>query len=262
MSFPIITLTTDFGTDSPYVAQMKGAILSVNRDVTLVDITHAIPPQDVRQAAQVLDEIRESFPVATIHVAVVDPGVGTERRIVCCQMGRQFFIAPDNGVLSRVRFKAPPSLAVVVSNAEYWRDDVSNTFHGRDIMSPVAGHLSLGIDPRRFGELAEDLVDLDWPRPSVDNDEIIGSIVSCDSFGNLVTDISASIIESPKRSEKFCVHCRGFEIRQIVRSYANCEPGTIVGLIGSSRMLELAVVNGNAVKTMAAELGDTVRIRW
>lgn len=262
MSFPIITLTTDFGVSSPYVAQMKGVILSINRDVTLVDITHAIPPQDVRQGAQVLEDVRESFPTATIHVAVVDPGVGTDRNIVCCQMGRHFFIAPDNGLLSRVRFKSPPSLAVVLKNRDYWRETVSDTFHGRDIMAPAAAHLSLGLDPRKLGELTDELVDLNWPEPSVEGNEIVGSIVSCDRFGNLVTDISASILDQPKQSPKFVIHCRGYDIRRIVRTYGNCESGTVVGLIGSSRMLEIAVVNGNAVKSLDAELGDTVRVRW
>lgn len=262
MSFPIITLTTDFGVSSPYVAQMKGAILSINRDVTLVDITHAIPPQDIRQGARVLEEVRDSFPTATIHIAVVDPGVGTNRRIVCCQMGRHFYIAPDNGLLSRVRFKSPPSLAVVLNNRDYWREEVSDTFHGRDIMAPAAAHVSLGLDPRKLGELADELVDLHWPQPSVDGHEIAGSIVSCDSFGNLVTDISASLLDQPKQSPKFVIHFRGHDIRRIVRTYGKCESGTVVGLIGSSRMLELSVVNGNAVKSLGAELGDAVRVCW
>jgi S-adenosylmethionine hydrolase len=262
MSDPIITLTTDFGVSSPYVAQMKGVILSLNRDVKLVDITHAIPPQDVKQGARVLEEVCDAFPTATIHVAVVDPGVGTDRRIVCCQMGRQFFVAPDNGLLSRVRFRSPPSLAVALTNREYWLGDVSDTFHGRDIMAPAAAHLSLGLDPRRLGELVDELVELDWPRPSVSSNEIMGSIVSCDAFGNLITDISASLLDDPRKSGNLVVHCRGCEITQITRTYGKSEPGMIVGIIGSSRMLEISVVNGNAVKSLGAELGDAVRVRW
>lgn len=262
MSEPIITLTTDFGVSSPYVAQMKGVILSLSRDVKLVDISHAIPPQDVKQGARVLEEVCGTFPVATIHVAVVDPGVGTDRRIVCCQMGQQFFIAPDNGLLSRVKFHAPPSLAVALTNREYWLGDVSETFHGRDIMAPAAAHLSLGLDPRKLGELVDELVELDWPKPSVGSNEIIGSIVSCDSFGNLITDISASMLEEACDSKTLTIHCCGFDIDRISRTYGNCEPGAIAGIVGSSRMLEISIVNGNAVKTLKAELGDAVRVRW
>jgi len=262
MSDPIVTLTTDFGVSSPYVAQMKGVILSLCRDVRLVDITHAIPPQDVKQGARVLEEVCGTFPVATIHVAVVDPGVGTDRRIVCCQMGQQFFIAPDNGLLSRVSFHSPPSLAVALTNREYWLGDVSNTFHGRDIMAPAAAHLSLGLDPRKLGDLVDELVELDWPKPSVGSNEIVGSIVSCDSFGNLITDISASMLEEARKSQNFTIHCRGYDVTQIGRTYANCEPGAIVGIIGSSRMLEISVANGNAAKILKAELGDAVRVRW
>ncbi len=144
---PIITLLSDFGRDSPYVAAMKGVILSINRQATIVDLTHSIGPQNVRQAALVLDELARWFPPDSIHVAVVDPGVGSERRIVYAHIGEGHFLAPDNGLLSRLARRVPPSTIRTVTEAEFWLPAVSATFHGRDIFAPVAARLSLGLAP-------------------------------------------------------------------------------------------------------------------
>ena len=144
---PIITLTTDFGTGSPYVAAMKGVILSINPAATIVDISHAVPAQDIARGALVLEDTTPWFPADTIHVAVVDPGVGTERAILYARIGPQQYIAPDNGLLSRLMARTPPSLVLRLTEREYWLPEVSHTFHGRDIMAPVAARLSLGLDP-------------------------------------------------------------------------------------------------------------------
>jgi hypothetical protein len=148
MPSSIITLTTDFTTGSPYVAAMKGVILSIHPGALIVDITHDIPHQDIRQGAIVLAEATRFFPAETIHVAVVDPGVGTERRIVLARSGDQYFIAPDNGLLSGLARRNPPSTMFTVANPEHWLPEVSATFHGRDIMAPVAARLSLGLAAR------------------------------------------------------------------------------------------------------------------
>ena len=145
----LITLMTDFGAGSPYVAAMKGVILSINPSVTLVDLTHAIPPQDVREGALVLEDVAPYFPPGTIHVAVVDPGVGTDRAILYAEIGSQRYVAPDNGLLSRLSRNTPPSRIVRLTNPDYWLRPVSATFHGRDIMAPVAARLSLGLDPAK-----------------------------------------------------------------------------------------------------------------
>ena len=147
----IITLTTDFGSGSHYVAAMKGVILSICPAATIVDIAHDVPPQDIRRAALLLDDVADWFPPETIHVAVVDPGVGTDRAIVYARIGQQQFIAPDNGLLSRLAARTPPPKLIRLSEPAYWLEHVSTTFHGRDIMAPVAARLALGLDPDRLG---------------------------------------------------------------------------------------------------------------
>ena len=146
---PIITLTTDFGNGSPYVATMKGVILSINPAATIIDISHAVPAQDVARGALVLEDTTSWFPDDTIHVAVVDPGVGTSRAILYARIGRQQYVAPDNGVLGRLMARTPPLLVLQLTEREHWLPEVSNTFHGRDIMAPAAARLSLGLDPRQ-----------------------------------------------------------------------------------------------------------------
>src|SRR5208283_4756892 len=148
---PIITLTTDFGTGSPYVATMKGVILSINPAVTIIDISHAIGAQDITRGALVLEDTTPWFPDDTIHVAVVDPGVGTARSLLYARIGAQQYIAPDNGLLGRLMARTAPSMVLRLTEQEHWLPKVSHTFHGRDIMAPVAARLSLGLDPRRLG---------------------------------------------------------------------------------------------------------------
>src|SRR5437762_1245299 len=159
----IITLTTDFGVSSPYVAQMKGVILSICRDVELVDISHAVGPQNIREGAVVLADATPRFPAGTVHVAVVDPGVGTARRIVYAEIGEQRYVAPDNGLLSRLARSERPRRMVALENADYWLPQMSQTFHGRDIMAPAAAHVAGGVDPRNLGPVRDSMLMLDWP---------------------------------------------------------------------------------------------------
>jgi len=191
---PVITLTTDFGTDSPYVAAMKGTILSINPDATLVDITHAIPPQDVRRGSIVLEGVAERFPAGTIHVAVVDPGVGTDRAIIYVEIGRHRYVAPNNGLLSRLAARTAPSKIIRLENREYWLPEVSSTFHGRDIMAPVAAHLSLGVPPERLGPPVLGLIEIEWPEVRQSLKRLEGVVQEIDSFGNLITNVTAEMI--------------------------------------------------------------------
>ncbi len=262
MSRRIITLTTDFGEGSPYVAQMKGVILSLNPEANIVDISHAVPAQDVQQGAIVLKDVAHTFPAETIHVAVVDPGVGSDRKIVCANIGQQYFIAPDNGLLSRVAKASPPSEIIVLTNREYWLGEVSSTFHGRDIMAPVAAYLSLGMDPRTLGEPTKELVRLSVAEVKVAANEIKGMIVSFDSFGNLITDIPATMLAEARRSKSLTIHCGQHQVGEIVTTYSNAQPQTLIALIGSSHMLELAVAQGNAAATLGINLGDEVSVTW
>ncbi|OHB71960.1 MAG: hypothetical protein A2V70_02920 [Planctomycetes bacterium RBG_13_63_9] len=258
----IITLTTDFGTDSPYVAALKGVILSINPAVTLVDITHDIPAQDVRRGAVVLDDVAERFPDETIHVAVIDPGVGTQRAILYARIGSQQYIAPDNGVLSRLGDRTPPSKLIRLTESKYWLRPVSATFHGRDIMAPVAAHLSLGLEPERLGSPLEKLTSLGWPRVHETPERIEGTVLEIDSFGNLITNITAEMLGNRPTDDRVCVVCSIYETWGIYRTYAEQLGGTFIGLIGSSGRLELAVVGDNAATRLGIQVGTPVVVSW
>jgi S-adenosylmethionine hydrolase len=258
----IITLTTDFGSSSPYVAAMKGVILSINPGAKLVDITHAVPPQDVRQGALVLFNISRWFPAETIHVAVVDPGVGTARKIVYARIGQQHFIAPDNGLLSRLALSTLPSTIITVAEPEFWLPAVSATFHGRDIMAPVAARLSLGLEPSRLGPRQDALVALEWAEARVTARKIAGSVQSIDSFGNLITDIEGSALADVPRGEETAIVCDDHETRGIFKTYADQPEMTLIALVGSSGKLELAIVGESAAIMLGVTVGTTVKVTW
>jgi S-adenosylmethionine hydrolase len=258
----IITLTTDFGLSSPYVAAMKGVILSINPAAALVDLSHSIGPQDVRGAAILLAEATPWFPAGTVHLAVIDPGVGTERKIVYSEIGDQRFIAPDNGLLSRLASKTRPGRIIALENSEHWLPSVSNTFHGRDIMAPVAAQLSLGMEPDRLGPPQSHLVELDWPTARVGDREVVGEVVWADSFGNLITNITAAMIAAAPDPRLAKVKVAGNSIAGISRTYGESAPGSIVALVGSSGFLEIAVAGGSARDCLQSTAGAAVVVRW
>jgi hypothetical protein len=258
----IITLTTDFGTGSPYVAAMKGVIFTINPAATVVDLTHAIPAQDVRHAAVVLEEVADRFPPGTIHVAVVDPGVGTDREIVYVRAGRQQFVAPDNGLLSRVIARLPPSKIIRLAEPRFWLEDISTTFHGRDIMAPVAARLSLGLEPEQLGPPLERLIILEWPKARLLERRILGHIIEIDSFGNLVTNIYADMFAGRPTDGRVCTVCSIFETWGVFSTYAQQPQGTLVALVGSSGRLELALVGDNAAARLGVMVGTPVTMAW
>lgn len=257
-----ITLTTDFGSGSLYTAAMKGVILSINPAANIVDVSHEVPPQDVRQGAVVLEDVTGWFPPGTIHVAVVDPGVGTERAIVYARIGGQDYVAPDNGLLSRLAAKTPPEKIIRLNRPEYWLQPVSATFHGRDVMAPVAAHLSLGLDPERLGPAVETLAGLSWPNVRQTPDKIEGAVLQIDSFGNLITNVTAEMLIGQPTDERVCVVCNIYETWGIFHTYADRPGGTFVALIGSSGRLELAVVGENAAELLGIEVGTPVIVAW
>jgi S-adenosyl-L-methionine hydrolase (adenosine-forming) len=259
---PIITLTTDFGTGSPYVAAMKAVILSINPEATLVDLSHAIPPQDIRSGALVLAEFAPQFPPGTIHVAVVDPGVGTSRGIVYARIGQQDFVAPDNGLLSRLAIRTLPSTIISVTQREFWLPDVSATFHGRDIMAPVAARLSLGLEPSRLGPPQAELAQLEWTEALVSANKIEGAVESVDSFGNLITNISAGALARVPRGEEVAIVCDEHETRGIFKTYAEQPQMTLIALVGSSGNLELAIVGDSAAVMLGVRAGAPVTVTW
>ena len=258
----VITLTTDFGTGSPYVAAIKGVILSINPWVTVVDLTHDIRPQDVRQAALVLDDVTGRFPPESVHLAVVDPGVGTDRAIIYAKIGHRHFVVPDNGLLSRVARRIPPSKIVQISNPKYWLQPVSSTFHGRDIMAPVAARLCSGLDPDKLGPLHEKLVMLDWPEVNVSPGRIDGEILDVDSFGNLITNVEAEMLARAPDPRHVRVQLGEHNVEGIASTYGDRPQGTLTALVGSTGRLELAVVGGSAAKRLGVGVGHPVAVRW
>jgi S-adenosylmethionine hydrolase len=261
MADPLLTLTTDFGTDSPYVAAMKGVILAINPRARLLDLSHQIPPQDLRHAAFFLAGALPYFPAGTIHVIVVDPGVGSERAALYVEVAGQRLLVPDNGCwTSLLREGGPPSRVIRLSEPRYWRQSVSSTFHGRDIFAPVAAHVSLGVEPDRLGEPMTEWVRLEAPRPKVERTAIRGEVVFVDHFGNLVTNVPADKLQPPGVLQ---VGKHSFRQRfRWVRTYADAAPGALVALKASNGMLEVAVVQGNAARKLGASIGTPVTVGW
>lgn len=258
----IVTLTTDFGAGSTYIAALKGMILSINPCANIIDITHDIPHQDIREGAVVLDDITRIFPDETTHVAIVDPGVGTERDIVFARIGQHNYIAPDNGLLSRLATKEQPSRLIRLENERYWADTVSSTFHGRDIMAPVAAHISLGIDPVELGPEHESLTKLDWPTAVRRHDRVEGIVLKIDTFGNLITNISADMLIDHPTDERACVICSIYETWGIYQAYGDHPNGTLVAVIDSTERLELAVVGESAAERLGIQVGMPVVVAW
>lgn len=258
----IITLTTDFGVGSQYAAAMKGVILSIAPSATIVDIAHSIPPQDIRHAAMLLDDVADWFPAETIHVAVVDPGVGTERAIVYARIGQQHFIAPDNGLLSRLAARRPPTKLVRLCQRAYWLPEVSATFHGRDIMAPVAAHLAQGVEPDRLGSPLDRIASLDWPSATPRPNRIDGSVIEIDSFGNLITNITVDLIAGRPTDRRACIVCSIYETWGIYRTYDDQPGGTLIALIGSSGRLEVAIVRDSAAERLGVGVGMPVTLAW
>jgi S-adenosyl-L-methionine hydrolase (adenosine-forming) len=259
-SVSIITLTTDFGLGSPYVAAMKGVILSINPAVTLVDITHGVRPQDVRQGAMVLDDVTRRFPAGTIHVAVVDPGVGTDRAIVAARIGGQEYVAPDNGLLSLVARRSPPEWIVRLARPEHWLQPVSATFHGRDKMAPVAARLSLGLDSSELGPPQSHLIELDWPDPVQSPGRIEGQIIDVDGFGNLITNLTADLLATLRLDIPLQITFGPHRLDRISHTYGDHATGELIALIGSTGRLEMAIVNGNASATLRFGPGERIVI--
>lgn len=260
---PLITLLTDFGADSPYVAAMKGVILSVNPHARVVDVTHSVPHQDVRRGAWTWEETAPWFPPGTIHVGVVDPGVGTSRRLVCAVIDGSPFLAPDNGLLDRLARRRAPATIVELSNREFWLPHVSNTFHGRDVLAPTAAHLSRGVDVAQLGPPVERLIELHWPEVLVMPGKIQGTVRSIDSFGNLITDVAADkLADVPTDPERVRIRCDEHETQGLFKTYGEQPPMTLVALVGSSGYLEMAIVNENASMMLGIRTGTPVTVEW
>ncbi len=257
----LITLITDFGTADPYAGVLKGVILSINPSCTIVDITHQIPPQDINEAAFTLMTAYAYFPPGTIHLVIVDPGVGGTRRPLLIETENYFFVGPDNGVFSGILHKPGVTSVIELTNADYFLREVSTTFHGRDIFAPVAAHLSQGVPCAKFGRPISDVMLLDWPQPRlIRPGEAQGRILHIDHFGNLITNVSREFITQALGNRPFTIECAKAVIQQIVPAYSYAKPGELCGVFGSSNYLEISVANGSARERLNAHCGDVVRI--
>ena len=237
----IITLTTDFGINDHYVGSMKGVVLGINNEAVITDITHGIPKYDIFKAAYTLRGFYKYFPKDSIHVVVVDPGVGSERRPIIVQTQESIFIGPDNGVFSFVLKESKSVNVFEITNSEFMLEDLSSTFHGRDIFAPVAAHLSLGVDIQDFGEVLKNPISLEIRKPELKGDEIVGEVIYVDSFGNLVTNIPGDLLKGYSK-----VQLGEFVIDSVAGSYQDVAKGNLLAIIGSSGLLEISINQGSA----------------
>ncbi|MGD9062895.1 MAG: SAM-dependent chlorinase/fluorinase [Desulfobacterales bacterium] len=261
----IITLLTDFGMGAEYAGLMKGVILSINPSAAIVDITHQIDSQDIEQAAFTICSSYGYFPDGTVHLIVVDPGVGSERSLLALEMKKQFFIAPDNGVLTLLFNKRKPAALIRITNAKYFLASVSQTFHGRDIIAPVGAHLSVGLDVRKLGDkiCLKDAVHLDnLCAHFAEDGELVGKIITVDDFGNLITNIDFNKLEKMHQAgqEPIKIKIGSHVIRGLSETYHSVQSNISLALIGSRGYLEIAVNKGNAARVLNVDKGTEVRV--
>jgi S-adenosylmethionine hydrolase len=257
---PVITLTTDFGTKDWFVGTMKGVIASIAPNTRVIDITHETPPGDIRAGAFALAASYNFFPGDTIHVVVVDPGVGSKRKPVAVQTTNYAFVGPDNGVLSLSLANEKIKTIRALENEDYFLRPVSRTFHGRDIFAPVAGHLSRGLPIQKLGPALKDFVRLKWPRPRQSRGSIEGEVVYLDRFGNGITNISGKLLSGLSQAS-----CYIFAPRRCVCPlkdfYQGVPAGKPVAVPGSSGFVEIALNSGSAAERLGLKIGTPVVLR-
>lgn len=260
-TYPMITLTTDFGLKDEYVGLMKGVIKSVNPMVPVVDLTHYISPQDVKWAAHLIYYSYSYFPAGTIHVIVVDPGVGSSRQIKLLKAAGHYFLFPDNGVMSKIAGKHKPEEIWEINNERYFLDDISSTFHGRDIFAPVAAHLSAGVQPPQMGIRTHELYTVHIHEPEVLEDRVEGHVIHVDQFGNLITNIEEGFLRTlHTRYKDLVIDVGGRRIHGLSKSYTMVRPGGLLANLGSKGLLEVSVNRGDASSSLGVYEGDPVKV--
>lgn len=258
----IVTLLTDFGLKDGNVGVMKGVILDIIPNVKIADISHYIQPQNVQQGAVVIERASAYFPPDTVHVLVVDPGVGTARRAIAAHIGNQYYVAPDNGILTYVIKRAEDAgdaIEIVnLNQPAYWLPEVSNVFHGRDIFSPVGAHIANGVPLSRLGDPIDDVIRIRIPVVEVADNALKGEIIIIDNFGNLLTNILREHLDS---IENPLFQVGDFQIKGLAQTFGSKKPGELVAVIGEANELTISVVNGNAQERTRAQLGDVIEVR-
>lgn len=254
----IVTLLTDFGLSDVYVGVMKGVIAQINPTLTVIDLTHEIPPQNIAAARFCLMSAYSYFPAKTVHIAVVDPGVGSSRRAVAIEFASGFLVGPDNGLFSGVLSQNPAISAVEITNCEYWRTPTpSTTFHGRDIFAPAGAYLASRVPLAELGTKINPATLAQLPRfdCTQTNGIVVGSIQYIDRFGNLITNIPANLVES----KNWSVEIAGLAIEGKA-TYSDLPVGSLIALVGSHGWVEIAVTNGNAQAKLQLDLGSSVKV--
>lgn len=260
---PIVTLTTDFGARDAYAAAVKGVLLSMAPRVRLVDITHEVPAHDILAASFILAQAAPYFPKDTLHMIVVDPGVGTDRRILAGRMGGQYFLAPDNGVITFLTGLYPLEEIVVVRNTQFLPPPsaIPSTFQGRDVLAPLAGHLVNGLELRQLGPRPDRFKLLALPQVRQEGGALVGQVIYVDTFGNLITNISAKMVaESWSHLDSLRVKCGGRDVGPFQGAYGFVEAGEALALFNSAGLVEVAVNLGRACDVLQAKVGAEVRI--
>ncbi len=256
---PLITLTTDFGVSDHFVGTMKGVIAGIAPKARVIDITHEIAPYAIAEGAFVIAQAWSYFPKRTIHVVVVDPGVGSARRPILAECGGQFLIAPDNGVLSMALGTFPHKVREI-TNPRAMLKQISRTFHGRDIFAPAAAHLAAGMKPAQFGKLITDAVQLEAAKPQrLGKHQWRGTVLRIDRFGNLITSFHVDHFEQIK-TRPFELRAGGSRIRRLALHYAETEMGELFVIVGSSGYLEIAVNQSSAAKKLGCAAGTPVEL--
>lgn len=260
MANAIITLTTDYGTNDHLVGTLKGVILKVNPDVTIVDITHNVTPFDLLDGALAIGSAYSYFPPKTVHVVVVDPGVGTDRRPLLVSAGNQYFVAPDNGVLSVIYEREPEGLVVRHANAEhYYLQPLSKTFHGRDIFAPVAAWLTKGWQTSGMGDEIEDYKRFSLPRPKEADGVVKGVVLRADAFGNLITNLrQEDLPEGAASNGSIKLQVGTQSITRLVETFAQGSGAEPFAYLGSSGFIEIGVNKGNAARSLGLGRGTAV----
>ena len=269
---PIVTLLTDFGTDDAYVGQMKGQILSICPTAQLIDISHSVRPQDLFHGSLLLTQAAPFFPEDSIHIAVVDPGVGSQRRILAVELSvqadsaevprNQRFVLPDNGLIGPLVQRSRRFSANQVTESRYFRSQISSTFHGRDIMGPVAAHWANGVQRNAFGPSIDRLEKLEWPEAIVGQQSISGRVLAIDHFGNVITNIPCGLLRI-LHIHRWSLSIAGRDIDcRLVKTYADQPSGGLVILGGSHDQIEVALVNGHAACELGCQTGNPVEITF
>lgn len=263
MTAPVITLLSDFGLKDPYVAEVKAVILSICPEARLVDISHEIEKFNIRMGAFVLASAAPYFPEGTVHVAVVDPGVGTKRRPILVETKHAFFVGPDNGLLMLTAQKQGISHVYYITNSRYMLSRVSQTFHGRDVFAPVAAHLASGLDASDFGPEIHNYVVPRFAEPRLTQAALLGEVLHVDNFGNIITNISAEDFEKTQIEEGsvFRLKIKGKVVRlRFCSAYGEAQVGKPLALLGSHNFLEVSVNQEDAAKRFGARVRDTVAV--